>query len=156
MKRKLIFSLVFLLSFLSQSLPSFSKGVEIVDVIDVDRFLLSSGEEVECLGVYIPPLSKRFKEEVLREIKSLVAGKSLRLEFDLNRRGLSGRLQAYIYADGIFVNAELIRTGYALFFSYPGNLKYERDLREFENQAKAEKRGLWNQDSWMTEPCGCY
>jgi micrococcal nuclease len=136
--------------------PLFSEEVKIVEVIDVDCFLLSNGEEVECLGIHIPTLSKKFKEDVLRKIKTLISEKSLRLEFDLTPKTISGRLQAYIYADGTLINAELIRAGYAFLLPSSVNLKYGRYLVELERQAQAGKRGLWNESYWITEPCGCY
>ena len=52
--------------------------VEVVNVSDVDRFLLLNGEEVECLRVHILPPKKWFKGEILREIRKLISGKSLR------------------------------------------------------------------------------
>jgi len=127
----------------------------IVEVIDVDRLLLTTGDEVECLGIYIPHLGKKFKEEVSAEIQKLVGAKSLKLEFDSTPKAPSGKLSAYIYADDIFVNAELVRRGYGFLLPSSEKLKYGKYLIELENQAKAEKRGLWNEGYWMAEPCGC-
>jgi len=127
-----------------------------VQVIDVDRFLLTSGEEVECLGIYIPLLGKKFREEVIPEVQKMVNEKSLKLEFDSTQRAPFGKLRAYIFADGIFVNAELVKRGYALLLPSSEKLKYGSYLVELENQAKAEKRGFWNESYWMTEYCSCY
>jgi endonuclease YncB( thermonuclease family) len=124
-------------------------------VINVDRLLLTTGEEVEFLGIYIPPLRKKFKEEVIAEIRKLVGTGSLKLEFDSTPKAPSGKLSAYIYADDTFVNAELVRRGYAFLLPSFEKLKYAKYLIELENQAKAEKRGLWNEGYWMAEPCGC-
>jgi len=122
----------------------------------VDRFLLTNGEEVECLGIYIPPLSKKFKAEVIAEIRKLTGEKSLKLEFDSTIKAPSGRSQAYIFADGIFVNAELVKRGYAFLLPSSEKLKHGKYLVELENQARTEKRGLWNEGYWVTEPCSCY
>jgi micrococcal nuclease len=156
MRDKCFLSLIILTFIFFLRSPLFSEGVKIAEVIDVDRFLLTTGEEVECLGIYTPPLSKKFKDEVIAEIRKLVGAESLKLEFDATPKAHSGRLQAYIYADGIFVNAEMVKRGYAFLLPSSEKLKYGRYLVELENQAKAEKRGLWNESYWMTEPCGCY
>ena len=44
-----------------------------------------------------------------------MAGERVRLRFDAERRDRYGRLLAYVYRerDGLFVNAELVRRGYA-------------------------------------------
>jgi micrococcal nuclease len=155
MRNKYIFSLVVSFLILFPLGLLFSEGFIIVEVIDVDRLLLTTGEEVEFLGIYIPPLSKKFKEEVIAEIRKLVGTGSLKLEFDSTPKAPSGKLSAYIYADNIFANAELVRRGYAFLLPRFEKLKYGKYLVELENQAKAGKRGLWNEDYWMTEPCGC-
>jgi micrococcal nuclease len=134
----------------------FSEGFKIVELIDADRLLLTTGEEVEWLGIYIPPLSKKSKAEVIAEIRKLVDAGSLELEFDGPPKAPSGKLHAYIYANGIFVNAELVRKGYAFVLPSSKKLKHGRYLVELENQAKAGKRGLWNEGYWMTEPCDCH
>jgi hypothetical protein len=56
MRNKYIFSLVVLFLILFPVRPLFSEGFQIVEVINVDRLLLTTGEEVEFLGIYIHPL----------------------------------------------------------------------------------------------------
>lgn len=156
MRNNCLFSLIVLSFIFYLPSPLFSEGVMIVEVIDVDRLLLTTGEEVECLGIYTPPLSKKFKDEVIAEIRKLTGERLLKLEFDSTIKAPSGRLQAYIFADGIFVNAELVMRGYAFLLPSSEKHKYGKYLVELENQAKAEKRGLWSGSDWMTEPCVCY
>lgn len=124
-------------------------------VIDADRFLLATGEEIECLGIYIPVFEHRLKEEVISEIQKLVIQKPLTLEFDSTKPALSGKLRAYIFVDGIFVNAEMVKRGYAFLLPNPEKLKYGSILIGLEGQAKAEKRGLWDERVW-TESCDCH
>jgi micrococcal nuclease len=156
MRNKCFLSLIILAFIFFLRSPLFSEEVKLVEVIDVDRFLLSNGEVVGCLGIHIPALGKKFETDVLREIQTLISGKSLRLEFDYDQKTVSGISKAYIYADGIFINAELISAGYAFLLPPSINLKYGRYLAELESQAKAEKRGLWGESYWIAEPCGCY
>ena len=44
---------------------------------------------------------------------TLVEGETVRLVFDSERRDVYGRLLAYVYLGDDFVNAELVRRGYA-------------------------------------------
>lgn len=156
MRNKYALGLVVFSLILSLLSPVSSEGFKVMEVIDADRLLLTTGEEVECLGIYVPPLSKKFKLEVMEEIRKLVRAKPVRLEFDPAGEGSVGRLHVYIYADDIFVNAELVKKGYAFLLPSAGKLKYGKYLAHLEKEAQTEKRGLWNEDYWVTEPCGCY
>ena len=76
--------------------------------------------------------------------KKLVEGKRVRLEFDLERYDRYKRLLAYIYLkDGTFVNAEIVRQGYASLLTIPPNVRYaDLFLKEYR-RARDNKRGLW-------------
>jgi hypothetical protein len=80
MRNRCFLSLVILTFIFSWGSPLFSEEVKIVEVIDVDRFLLSNGEVVEYLGIYIPALGKKFKTDVFREIQDVVGHNKLVLE----------------------------------------------------------------------------
>ncbi|MFA5005554.1 MAG: thermonuclease family protein, partial [Candidatus Omnitrophota bacterium] len=74
----------------------------------------------------------------------LVEGKKVKLEFDIERRDRYGRLLAYAYLeDGTFVNAEIIRQGYASLMTYPPNVKYADMFLKLYQEARVNKRGLW-------------
>src|SRR5438034_4441278 len=53
----------------------------------------------------------------------MVEGEPVRLRFDAERRDRYGRLLAYVYRarDGLFVNAALVRGGYATTLTIPPN-----------------------------------
>ena len=48
----------------------------------------------------------------------------MRLVFDAERRDVYGRLLAYVYVGDEFVNAELVRRGYARTLTIPPNDRY--------------------------------
>lgn len=55
-----------------------------------------------------------------------VAGKKVRLEFDMQQRDRHGRILAYVYLeDGAFVNAWPVEQGYAQVITVPPNVKYQ-------------------------------
>lgn len=120
-------------------------------VVDGDTVVLFSGERVRYIGVNTPELHHPQKpvEWYAREAKEfnrrLVEGKKVRLEFDVERRDRYRRLLAYVFLeDGTFVNAELVRQGYAQVMTYPPNVKHADLFLQLEREARAAERGLWN------------
>ncbi|MBM3243951.1 MAG: thermonuclease family protein [Candidatus Omnitrophica bacterium] len=76
--------------------------------------------------------------------KKLVEGKRVSLEFDVERYDKYKRLLAYVYLkDGTFVNAEIVKEGYASLMTYPPNVKYADLFLRLYRQARENKRGLW-------------
>jgi len=76
--------------------------------------------------------------------KDLVEGKAVSLEFDLERQDRYKRLLAYVYLkDKTFVNAEIVKQGYASLMTYPPNVKYADLFLELYREARENKRGLW-------------
>jgi len=67
------------------------------------------------------------------------------LTVDEERRDRYGRLLAYVRRepDGLFVNEELVRGGFATTLEVRPNLRYAGDFRDLEREARAQGRGLW-------------
>ena len=76
----------------------------------------------------------------------LSRGTPVRLERDVVARDDYGRMLAYVYraGDGIFVNYEIIRHGYARPLSIPPNTSYAELLLEATRQAEHADAGLWS------------
>jgi micrococcal nuclease len=118
-------------------------------VIDGNTLLLSSGEQVELIGVktYITRGFRKSVGTYVKKaslfVKELVNGKEIRLEFDWESRDRYGRLLAYVYLmDGTFINEEIIKQGYGFTDTkYP--FKYMEEFRGYEREARENKRGLW-------------
>jgi micrococcal nuclease len=78
--------------------------------------------------------------------KSLVSGRKVRLEFDVERRDRYGRLLAYVYLeDGTFVNARIIEEGYGQVMTIPPNVKYADRFLELQRDARQARKGLWGE-----------
>jgi micrococcal nuclease len=132
-------------------------------VIDGDTLLLASGERVRLIGIDTPEIHNSNKldrdakrsQKSISEIKTmgqlsykftkdLVEGKAVSLEFDLERQDRYKRLLAYVYLkDKTFVNAEIVKQGYASLMTYPPNVKYADLFLELYREARENKRGLW-------------
>lgn len=124
-----------------------------VRVVDGDtiRILLRGGEEpVRYIGVDTPETRRPgspvecFKAASARNAR-LVEGERVRLVFDVERRDRYDRLLAYVYRsrDGLFVNAALVRDGYATQLTVPPNVRFAERFRRLARRAREAGRGLW-------------
>ena len=93
---------------------------------------VAPGEPVECYG----KTASRFNTR-------LVEGERVRLVFDAERRDRYGRLLAYVYAGPVFVNAELVRRGYARTLTIEPNTDRADQFARLEQAAGGSGRGLW-------------
>jgi micrococcal nuclease len=93
---------------------------------------VAPGEPVECFGPEASELNRR-----------LVEGETVRLVFDAERRDHYGRLLAYVFAGPTFVNAELVRRGYATTLTIAPNDSRAALFDRLEQRAGNEGLGLW-------------
>src|SRR3954453_13739578 len=126
----------------------------VVRVVDGDTIRVRLGgreERVRYIGVDTPETVKPgtpvqcFGRAASAYNKRLVRGRSFRLVFDAERRDRYGRLLAYVYRgpDGLFVNAELVRRGFAQTLTIPPNVAHAAELRALAGRARRDGRGLW-------------
>jgi micrococcal nuclease len=129
-------------------------GVDVVvrKVVDGDTLEVSGGERVRLIGVDTPesvtperPVGC-FGKEASRFTSSLVPpGTPIRLVGDVEQRDRFGRLLAYVYrqADGLFVNAELLRQGFAQLLTIPPNIAHTDEFTAIARRAREGAQGLW-------------
>ena len=107
--------------------------VEYVRYIGVDTpETVKPGTPVQCYG----PRAHAYDQR-------LVGGRTVRLVFDRVRRDVYGRLLAYVYAGRRFVNARLVRAGYARTLAIPPNTAHAGRFAHLARQAARRGRGLW-------------
>ena len=126
--------------------------VPVVDVVDGDTIEVSIGDQVEdvrYIGVDTPesvapdqPV-ECFGKEASRFNAELVSGERVRLVFDAERRDRYGRLLAYVYVDELFVNAELVRRGFARTLTIAPNDSFAARFDALQRAAGSAGRGLW-------------
>ncbi|MDX9727581.1 MAG: thermonuclease family protein, partial [Bacteroidales bacterium] len=88
-----------------------------------------------------------FGAESTNYLKELLYNKRVRLEFDVSRYDRYGRTLAYVYLeDGTFVNAEMIRNGYATVMTVPPNVRHAGTFKELASGARKGNKGLWKGD----------
>ena len=120
--------------------------VAVLRVIDGDTIVVVGGERVRYIGVDTPelrPVPEYYAREATRFNQQLLRDDLVRLEKDVSERGSFGRLLRYVYVDGILVNAELLREGYATILSYPPDTRYDSCFAALEAEAQEAQRGIW-------------
>lgn len=130
---------------------------EVLSVTDGDTFEINyngTKEKVRLIGVDTPesvhPDSKKNNEygkKASNYTKSLLEGKTVKLEFDVSPTDKYGRLLAYIYLEnGEMLNEKLLKEGYAQVATYPPNVKYVENFKALQKEARENKVGFWEKD----------
>jgi micrococcal nuclease len=121
-----------------------------VDGDTVEISLDGATEDVRYIGVDTPesvapdqPV-ECFGERASHFNASLVEGHEVSLVFDDERRDQYGRLLAYVYLGDEFVNAELVRRGFARTLTIPPNTRHADRFARLAAAAGAAGRGLWD------------
>ena len=147
MKRFLALLLIIAV-FLLSCVPVTETQVQVVRVIDGDTIEISGGAHVRYIGIDTPetyPEEEIYGPEAKAKNIELVEGKLVTLEKDVSETDKYGRLLRYVYVGDVFVNGELVRLGYAEAVAYPPDTRYQWQLEQLEQQAKAAKRGIWGE-----------
>ena len=123
-------------------------------VIDGDTFEIEGGERVRLIGIDSPEYEpwknyvQFYGKEAAEYAKSLLTGKTVLLEEDVEKKDRYGRTLAYVYLeDGQFVNLLLVQNGSARAKYYRPNIRRETVLKNAERIACAQKKGLWSKSS---------
>jgi len=90
------------------------------------------GTPVQCFGHRASDLNH-----------DLVEGRRVRLDFDAERRDIYGRMLAYVHLGRRFVNAILVRGGYARTLTIPPNDSHATLFARLARRAAIDGRGLW-------------
>ena len=124
----------------------------VIRVVDGDTVNVRLGERVEkvrYIGMNTPEVHHPTKgeepggREAAAVNRTLVEGRRVRLELDVQERDRYGRLLAYVWVGDTMVNAELVRRGYAQVMTVPPNVRHQRLFLTLQRDARAAGRGLW-------------
>jgi micrococcal nuclease len=137
--------------------------LEVEKVVDGDTFWIinqvGEREKIRLIGVDTPEMRRtRSKEigyygkEASEYVKNLLSEKKVRLEFDVSKYDRYRRTLAYVYLeDGTFLNAHLVKMGYATLMTVPPNVKFADLFLELQQKARKKERGLWKEPSLIPE-----
>lgn len=131
--------------------------MSVTKVVDGDTFWIADGSAkglmIRLIGVDAPESRNVFRKvigyygiESKQFMTTLLNGKKVRLEYDVDTLDQYGRTLAYVYLrDGTFVNAELVRKGYGMVMTVPPNVRYAEKFLKLQQTARKRNRGLWNE-----------
>lgn len=123
----------------------------IASIHDGDTFTLDDATStvIRMLGIDTPERPPEpeecYGDEALNHLQTLIGGKKVSLEYDVEKLDNFGRTLAWVRTeDGVFLNAKQIEDGYACVLIIPPNgAEYESYLETLEAGAQAASRGLW-------------
>lgn len=138
-----------------QSYGKFQHKYTVRYAIDGDTVELSNGDKVRYIGIDTPEIRERkgsewiykpmpYSEEARKFNKMLVEGKSVRLEYDVQKKDKYNRILAYVYMGDKMANMEMVKQGFAMIYTYPPNVRYVQRFIEAQKEARDNKRGLWS------------
>ena len=164
MKRTQLYYLFFIIFILSSSYlftrhNSFSE-YEVLRVVDGDTVVLNdeSKSYLRYIGINTPEIltydspGDPFSSQAKKLNENLLSGKKITLEFDKERYDQYGRMLAYVFADGIFVNEQIVRNGLATSLHIKPNVKYLEKILKAEQEAKNHRRGIWSDKANFVSP----
>ncbi len=145
LSRKSLFPVLFIsaLSILPNGYSGIKEEFRVTRVIDGDTVVLEDGRHVRYIGVDTPEKERPYYGEAKRENDRLVKGKVVSLEYDVEKTDRYGRTLAYVHEGDIFVNAELVKNGCAMIYTFPPNVKYAKTFLVLQKEAREQKRGFW-------------
>ena len=117
---------------------------EVTRVIDGDTIeVMIEGQSfrVRYIGMDTPERGDPFFQEATDANARLVANQTVTMVKDVSETDRYGRLLRYVYlADGTFVNAELVRQGYALVATYPPDVAHQELFVALQQEAREAER----------------
>ena len=122
---------------------------QVRSIPDGDGVNLVGGTRVRYIGINAPEMRNwqggcdPFAEEAKAYNAKLLEGKKLRLVFDTSDTDPYGRLLRYVYAGPLFVNAEMVRAGFATTMTVPPNVAHATEFARLEAEARHARRGMW-------------
>jgi micrococcal nuclease len=120
-----------------------AEGLLCVSVYDGDTFELENGEVVRLIGIDSPEHFEPGGDIARDYLSSLILNKKVILVPGDQELDAYNRLLRYVYVDGICVNEEMIRKGYAE-VRYIGEDNPNREYYlELEIEAEKNEVGLW-------------
>jgi micrococcal nuclease len=124
-------------------------------VVDGDTFWIINAkgqeEKIRLIGVDAPESRKTGKKEIgyygkesKAYVTQLLTGRKVRLEYDVSKYDRFKRTLAYVYLEnGTFLNAFLIKNGYASVMTVPPNVRHAELFVQLQKEARENNRGLW-------------
>ncbi len=125
----------------------------VTKVVDGDTMTLDKIGTIRLIGINIPETVdprkpvECFGKEASDKAKELLDGKKVYLEYDetQGKTDKYNRVLAYVFReDGLHLNTEMIKTGYAYEDTYDKPYKYQNEFKLAQKDVQNNELGLWS------------
>ena len=125
-------------------------GDTITAIVDSRR------EKIRLIGIDTPEMGQRpWGQKAKEHLENLIAFSSWQviIEYDIEKRDKYNRFLAYIWTkDGRMVNKEMLKSGYALLFTFPPNVKHVEEFMSAQSEAREKRIGIWSKNGLKQRP----
>lgn len=143
--------------------PSDARPFLVTDVIDGDTIVVQRDSRAEpvrlrYLGIDAPETAAASRPaqdlaaEATEANAQLVAAGTVWVAGDERERDEHGRLLGYVFADGQFVNEELVARGLAEVMIVEPNVRFAEQLLAAQRRAREAEQGLWGRVVTVENP----
>ena len=102
-------------------------------------------ETVRLIGIDAPePDQTPLSQAATASLRTLVEGRTVRLELDTAKRDHAKRLLAHVFVGDTSVNLEMLRQGQARAAAQPPSTTHAEEYLQAEQEAREAGRGLWD------------
>jgi len=125
----------------------------VATVIDADTIRLKDSKaDVRLVGIQGPklPLGRKgfatwpLADEARAALEELLKGHSVTLRLGATAQDRNGRILAHVVRqDGLWIQAEMLRQGWARVYTFADNRQLAAELFAAEGEARAAGRGIW-------------
>jgi micrococcal nuclease len=153
LNRKKWLSILFLFFMFSWGVCSAQEWVEVDYVPDGDTVILKDGRHVRYIGIDATEIdhdnhrAQPMGYEARSMNRDLIEGRRIKIVTDRETFDRYGRTLAYVYReDGLFVNAELLKRGYAFYlFLFPNTTQSKNCFQHKKRQCQQQEgSGRWS------------
>lgn len=125
----------------------------IIDGDTIDVSIDGQTFRVRYIGMDTPERDMPFFSEATDANRQLVEGQTVILVKDVSETDRYNRLLRYVYlVNGVFVNAELVRLGFAQIATFPPDVAHQEEFLALQQQARDGGLGLWAQTAAAAPP----
>ena len=119
------------------------KFTRVIDGATIEVWINGSDYRVRYIGIDMPESDQLFEQNAKAKNVLLVSGKIVTLVKDVSETDQYGRLLRYVFVGDLFVNYELVHSGYAIAATYLPDVACAEIFIAADLDARTQQRGLW-------------
>lgn len=120
----------------SRNTPEIGEVIKIIDGDSIEVMIEGKKYEVRYIGINTPEFHSADQEAAIlatRENERLLINGTVIMFKDISETDKFGRLLRYVFTEDVFVNLELVKSGFAEVKAYPPDTACHLFLLQFDN-----------------------